>query len=77
MIAFLVANGMLILSLVYVLINELSGLIPGLKNNGIIASIIRILKSLGAKYPVAKDDGKANIEVVDLKDGKAVDSPKA
>lgn len=74
MISFIIAKGTVILSLLYVVLNELSGIIPALKNNGVLGSILKALKGIGAKYPLA--DEKMAKDIMAIKDESSVDSPK-
>lgn len=51
---FMVANKVMVLSVVYVVLNEVSAFMPSLQNNGIVGSLLQILKSLGAVDPAKK-----------------------
>jgi len=53
-ITFLVANKIVLISVLYVVLNEVSAFVPSLQNNGALNSIIEVLKSLGASDPAKK-----------------------
>jgi|JI7StandDraft_1071085.scaffolds.fasta_scaffold17611_5 hypothetical protein len=53
-IAFLIAHKIMIVSVLYVILNEVSAFVPSLRNNGVVKMVLDILKGLGASDPANK-----------------------